>query len=106
QNFIRTARAKGASDAPSVFRHALKLACLPLLNFLGPAAAGLLTGSFVVENVFQLPGLGQHFVSSATNGDHPLAMATAAFYALLIVAFNLVVDIIQAVLNPRIGFKT
>ena len=106
QDFIRTARAKGASEAAVVFRHALKLSCLPLLNFLGPAAAGLLTGSFVVENVFQIPGLGQHFVSSATNGDHPLAMGTAAFYALLIVAFNLLVDILQALLNPRIGLKT
>lgn len=106
QDFIRTARAKGAGEPAVVFRHALKLACLPLLNFLGPAAAGLLTGSFVVENVFQVPGLGQHFVSSATNGDHPLAMATAAFYALLIVAFNLLVDILQAALNPRIGLKT
>jgi oligopeptide transport system permease protein len=106
QDFIRTARAKGASEPAVVFRHALKLACLPLLNFLGPAAAGLLTGSFVVENIFQLPGLGQHFVSSATNGDHNLAMGTAAFYAMLIVAFNLLVDIIQAMLNPRIGLKT
>lgn len=106
QDFIRTARAKGASEPAVVFRHALKLACLPLLNFLGPAAAGLLTGSFVVENVFQIPGLGQHFVSSATNGDHPLAMATAGVYALLIVGFNLLVDIIQAMLNPRIGLKT
>jgi oligopeptide transport system permease protein len=106
QDFIRTARAKGASEPAVVVRHALKLACLPLINFLGPAAAGLLTGSFVVESVFQIPGLGQHFVSSATNGDHPLAMGTAAFYALLIVAFNLLVDIIQALLNPRIGLKT
>lgn len=106
QEFIRTARAKGAGETAVVFRHAMKLACLPLLNFLGPAAAGLLTGSFVVENVFQIPGLGQHFVSSATNGDHPLAMGTAAFYALLIVAFNLLVDIVQAQLNPRIGLKT
>lgn len=106
QDFIRTARAKGASEPAVVVRHSLKLACLPLLNFLGPATAGLLTGSFVVENVFQVPGLGQHFVSSATNGDHPLAMGTAAFYALLIVAFNLLVDIAQAMLNPRIGLKT
>lgn len=106
QEFIRTARAKGASEGSVVFRHALKLASLPLLNFLGPAAAGLLTGSFVTETVFQIPGLGQHFVSAAINRDYALASATAAFYAAMIVAFNLLVDIIQAAINPRIGLKS
>lgn len=103
QEFIRTARAKGAGELAVVFRHAFKLACLPVLNFLGPAAAGLLSGSIVTEVVFQLPGLGQHFVASAVNRDYELAMACAAFYAVLIVFFNLVVDVIQALLNPRIG---
>lgn len=106
QDFIRTARAKGASEKSVVFRHAFKLACLPVLNFLGPAAAGLLTGSLVTETVFQIPGLGQHFISAAVNRDDNLAMATAAFYAALIVGFNLLVDIIQAALNPKIGFKS
>lgn len=106
QEFIRTARAKGASERAVVFRHAFKLACLPVLNFLGPAAAGLLTGSLVTETVFQIPGLGQHFISAAVNRDDNLAMATAAFYAALIVGFNLLVDIIQAALNPKIGFKS
>ena len=105
QEFIRTARAKGASEGAVVFVHAFKMACLPVLNFLGPAAAGLLTGSLVTETVFQIPGLGQHFVSAAVNRDDNLAMATAAFYAALIVGFNLLVDIIQAALNPKIGFK-
>jgi oligopeptide transport system permease protein len=105
QEFIRTARAKGASEAAIVFRHAFKLACLPVLNFLGPTAAGLMTGSIVTESVFQLPGLGQHFVGAAVNRNFELAMATAAFYALLIVAFNLLVDVVQALLNPRIGFQ-
>jgi oligopeptide transport system permease protein len=105
QEFIRTARAKGASEGSVVFRHAFKLACLPVLNFLGPTAAGLMTGSIVTENVFQLPGLGQHFVGAALNKNFELAMATAAFYALLIVGFNLLVDVLQALLNPRIGFK-
>ncbi|HRJ09427.1 MAG TPA: ABC transporter permease [Prosthecobacter sp.] len=103
QEFIRTARAKGASETAVVFRHAFKLACLPVLNFLGPAAAGLLSGSIVTEVVFQLPGLGRHFVGSAVNRDYELAMACAAFYAVLIVGFNLLVDAIQALLNPRIG---
>lgn len=105
QEFIRTARAKGAPESAIVFRHAFKLACLPLLNFLGPTAAGLLTGSIIVEAVFQLPGLGQHFVGAAVNGNSELAMACAAFYAVLIVGFNFLVDVIQALLNPRIGFK-
>lgn len=106
QEFIRTARAKGATEKAVVFRHAFKVACLPVLNFLGPAAAGLLAGSLVTETIFQIPGLGQHFISAAVNRDDNLAMATAAFYAALIVAFNLLVDIIQAMLNPRIGFKS
>lgn len=105
QEFIRTARAKGASEGAVLWKHAAKLSCLPLLNFLAPAAAGLLTGSFITENVFQIPGLGQHFVASAVNKDFTLASATAAFYAVLIVGFNLCVDVLQAWLNPRIGFK-
>lgn len=106
QEFIRTARAKGAGEASVVFLHALKLASVPVLNFLGPAAAGLLTGSFIVETVYQLPGLGKFFISAAINGDHPLAIAISAFYAALIVSFNLLVDLLQAVLNPRIRLHT
>lgn len=106
QDFIRTARAKGASELAIVFRHSFKLACLPVLNYLGPTAAGLMTGSIVIETVFQLPGLGQHFVGAAVNRDFVLAMATAAFYAVLIIGFNLLVDFLQALLNPRIGFKS
>jgi oligopeptide transport system permease protein len=102
QEFIRTARAKGAGEGSVVFLHAMKLACLPVLNFLGPAAAGLLTGSFIVETVFQLPGLGQFFIAAATNGDHQLTIGISTFYAALIVGFNLLVDVLQAVLNPRI----
>ncbi len=105
QDFIRTARAKGASEFAIVMRHSFKLACLPLLNYLGPVAAGLLTGSFVIETVFYLPGLGQHYINAAVNNDYTLAMAVGAFYAALICLFNLVVDVVQALLNPRLGFK-
>lgn len=105
QEFIRTARAKGASEASVVFVHAMKLAILPVLNYLGPVAATLLTGSFIVETIYQLPGLGQFFVAAAANKDHNLAIAIAVFYAALIVAFNLVVDILQAMLNPRIRLQ-
>jgi len=102
QEFIRTARAKGASETSVVFMHAMKLAILPVLNYLGPAAATLLTGSFIVETIYQLPGLGQFFVAAAINKDHTLAIAISVFYATLIVGFNLMVDILQAMLNPRI----
>lgn len=105
QEFIRTARAKGASESSVVFFHAIKLASLPVLNFLGPAAAGLLTGSFIVETVFQLPGLGQFFIAASFNHDDELAIAISAFYAALIVSFNLLVDILQAALNPRIRLQ-
>lgn len=105
QDHIRTARAKGVSENAIVMRHALRLACLPLLNYLGPLAAGLLSGSFVTETVFQLPGLGRHFINSAIHKDFTLAMALAAFFAVLIVVFNLLVDILQAWLNPRIRLK-
>jgi oligopeptide transport system permease protein len=105
QEFIRTARAKGSSETSVVFLHAMKLASLPVLNYLGPAAAGLLTGSFIVETIFQLPGLGQFFIAAATNGDHQLTIAISTFYAALIVGFNLFVDILQAVLNPRIRLQ-
>ncbi len=106
QDFIRTARAKGVDERGVVLRHAKKMACLPVINYLGPAVAGLLTGSFVIETVFQIPGLGQHFVNSAFEGDHNLAMGITLFFAVLVVVFNVFVDLIQAAVNPRIGLKT
>jgi oligopeptide transport system permease protein len=105
QDYIRTARAKGVPQGVIVARHAMRLACLPLINYLGPLAAGLLSGTFVTETVFQLPGLGRHFVSSALHKDFTLAMALAAFFAALIVFFNLLVDVLQAWLNPRIRLR-
>ncbi len=105
QDHIRTARAKGLGEKAIIMRHALRLACLPLLNYLGPLAAGLLSGSFVTETVFQLPGLGRHFINSALHKDFTLAMALAAFFATLIVVFNLIVDVLQAWMNPRIRLK-
>ncbi|MGV3660128.1 MAG: ABC transporter permease [Prosthecobacter sp.] len=105
QEFIRTARAKGADETSVVFVHAMKLAILPVLNYLGPIAATLLTGSFIVETIYQLPGLGQFFVTAAINKDHSLAIAISVFYAALIVGFNIVVDILQAMLNPRIRLQ-
>jgi oligopeptide transport system permease protein len=101
QDFIRTARAKGASEARVIFRHAVRGGLLPVISFLGPAVAGILTGSFVIETIFNIPGLGKHFVTSVFNRDATLTIGTALFYATLIVVLNLVVDIVQLWINPK-----
>lgn len=101
QDFIRTARAKGLSETRVVFRHALKGGLLPVVSFLGPALAGILTGSFVIESIFQIPGLGYDFVTSAFNRDYTLVTGTVILYAVLIITFNLLVDIAVVWLNPR-----
>jgi len=104
QDFIRTARAKGATEARVIFRHALRGGLLPVVSFLGPAVAGILTGSFVIETIFQIPGLGREFVNSAFNRDYTLVMGTVILYAALIVTLNLVVDVVQVWLNPKLKF--
>lgn len=101
QDYIRTARAKGASTWRVVIHHALRNALLPVVSFLGPATAGLITGSFVVETVFQIPGLGTMFVTSALNRDYWLVLGLVVFYATLVVLFNAVVDLLIALLDPR-----
>ncbi len=105
QDFIRTARAKGASLPRIVFKHSLRGGLLPVVSFLGPAIAGLLTGSFVVESIFQIPGLGRFFVTSAFNRDYTMVMGTVLFYATLIIFLNLVVDVVQVWLNPKLRFE-
>ncbi len=100
-DFIRTARAKGLSETRVVLRHALRGGMQPVVAFLGPATAGLLTGSFAVETVFQIPGLGREFVQAALNRDYTMIMGTVLFYAALILLFNLIVDLAQAWLDPR-----
>lgn len=105
QDFIRTARAKGASETRIVFRHALRGGLLPVVTFLGPATAGIITGSFVIETIFQIPGLGREFVNSAFNRDYTLILGTVILYASLISAFNLLVDVVQVWLNPRLKFE-
>jgi len=104
QDFIRTARAKGANATRVLFRHALRGGLLPVVSFLGPAAAGIVTGSFVIEMIFQIPGLGRHFVTSAFNRDFTMITGIVVFYAALIVFFNLAVDIVQIWLNPKLKF--
>lgn len=105
QDFIRTARAKGASPIRVIRKHALRGGLLPVISFLGPATAGLLTGSFVVETIFDIPGLGRYFVTSAFNRDYLLLMGAVMFYAILIVFMNLVVDVLQVWLNPKLRFE-
>ncbi len=102
QDFIRTARAKGLSEARVVLRHALRGGIAPVVSFLGPAAAGMLTGSFVVETIFQIPGLGRRFVESAFNRDYTLIIGTVLVYATLIILFNLIVDLVHLWLDPRL----
>ena len=104
-DFIRTARAKGLSERTVLLDHALRNAWLPVLGYLGPAAAAIFTGSFVVEKIFAIPGVGQHFVDSALHRDHPMILATVLLYAVMLVAFNLAVDIGYAWLDPRIRYE-
>jgi oligopeptide transport system permease protein len=105
QDFIRTARAKGASTTRIVFKHALRGGIAPVISFLGPTTAGIITGSFVIETIFGIPGLGRFFITSVSNRDYTLVCGTVVFYAALIVFFNLVVDIVQVWLNPRLRFE-
>ena len=101
-NYVRTARAKGLPAHRVVFKHALRAAILPLVSYLGPACAGLLTGSLVVEKIFNLPGLGKFFVISALQRDYTVVMGMVIFYAGLILFLNLIADLLYAVLDPRV----
>lgn len=102
-DYVRTARAKGCSKSSVIWKHALKNAFLPVLSFLGPAAAYIMTGSFVVEKVFNVPGMGTHFVQSVLNKDQMLILAVVMVLSGLIVIFNLLVDVAYGWLDPRIG---
>lgn len=101
-DFLRTALAMGASPRELIWRHALRVAILPVLSYLGPATAQAMTGSFVVERVFGVPGVGQHFVNAALNVDPGLLLATVLAYSTILVAINLVTDIAYGFVDPRI----
>ncbi len=101
-DFIRTARAKGLPERQVIFKHALKVAVLPVVSYLGPLAAGLLTGSVVVESIFGIPGAGQHFVNSILNKDGFLLMGAVAVYCVLLVVLNFFVDLFYCLLDRRI----
>jgi len=101
-DYVRTARAKGSSRQTVIWKHCLRNAFLPVLSYLGPAAAATLTGSFVVEKVFNIPGLGQHLVNSVLNRDQTMILATVMIYSVFLLAFNLLVDVAYAWVDPRI----
>lgn len=102
QDFMRTARAKGRSETGAVLAHGLRAGIQPVVTYAGPAAAGLLSGSFVVETVFDVPGLGTEFIDSALNRDYTMLLGTVLVYGVLILLFNLAVDLVQAWLDPRV----
>ncbi|HAH98400.1 MAG TPA: ABC transporter [Verrucomicrobiales bacterium] len=106
QDYIRTAKAKGASGMRVILIHALRGGLLPVISFMGPAVAGLIAGSFVIETIFNIPGLGQDFVKSAFNRDYTLVLGVVMFYATLIIVLNLMVDILQVTLNPKLKFDS
>ncbi len=101
-NYIRTARAKGLRERLVVNRHALRGALLPVISYLGPATAAVVTGSVVIETIFDIPGIGRYFVQGALNRDYPLVMGTVIFYAVLIIVLNLIVDMLYAWLDPKV----
>lgn len=102
QDYIKTARAKGLSQNIILYRHALPNALIPIVTYIGPMAAGILTGSFIIESIFAIPGLGRHFVTSIYNRDYTVILGVTIFYSFLVIALNLLVDLIYPRLDPRI----
>ncbi|WP_370978655.1 ABC transporter permease [Agaribacterium sp. ZY112] len=102
QDYIRTARAKGLSEWQVISRHALRGGLRPVVAFLGPAAAGLLSGSFVVETIFQIPGIGRFFLQAAFNRDYTMILGTTIFFSFLIILFNLLTDLLQTWMDPKL----
>jgi ABC-type dipeptide/oligopeptide/nickel transport system permease component len=104
EDYIRTARAKGLSERVVIVRHALKNAFIPVATIMGPMFAAVLTGTFVIEQIFAIPGLGKYFITSINNRDYPVVMGTVLLYAFFLVIANLLVDMTYALLDPRIRF--
>lgn len=102
QDYIRTARAKGVAQHVITYRHALKNALIPVITYIGPMAAGILTGSFIIETLFAIPGLGRYFVTSIYNRDYTTILGVTIFYSMLVVGLNMLVDLIYPLLDPRI----
>jgi oligopeptide transport system permease protein len=105
QDFIRTARAKGLSEQMVIFKHALKNSLIPVVTYLGPLIAAILTGSFVVERIFNIPGLGRYYVTSISNRDYTVMMGITIFYAGFVILMNFLVDIVYVFIDPRIKLR-
>ena len=105
QDYVRTARAKGVAKRKVIFKHALRNALIPVVTYVGPMIASILTGSMVVENIFTIGGLGSSFVTSITNRDYTMIMATTMFFAFLMITANLITDIVYKIIDPRIDFS-
>ncbi|WP_293910936.1 ABC transporter permease, partial [Sphaerochaeta sp. UBA5836] len=104
-DYIRTAKAKGMKSTAIIFKHAMKGAMLPIVSYLGPAFAGIITGSIVVEQIFRVPGLGKFFVQSSFNRDYTLIVGVVIVYSVILIIMNFIVDIVYAQLDPRITYK-
>jgi oligopeptide transport system permease protein len=103
-NYVRTARAKGLPERVTITRHALKAAMLPVVSYLGPAIAGIITGSIIIEQIFSIPGIGRYFIQAALNRDYTLVMGVTIFYGALIIMLNLLADILYGVLDPKVRY--
>lgn len=106
QDYIKTAKAKGLPEHIIIYRHALKNALIPVITYIGPMAAAILTGSFVIETIFAIPGLGRYFVTSIYNRDYTVILGVTVFYSMLVVGLNMIVDLIYPLLDPRIKLGT
>jgi ABC-type dipeptide/oligopeptide/nickel transport system permease component len=104
EDYMRTARAKGLAERTTIIVHGMKNAMIPVVTIVGPLFAGLVTGTFVTETIFGIPGMGKYFVSSITNRDYPVIMGTVLLYATLLIVANLLVDLTYAWLDPRIRY--
>ncbi len=103
--YVKLARAKGLGKWTTVFRHTLRNALLPVVTYLGPLSAGVLTGSFIIEQIFSIPGLGRHFVTSIGNRDYTVIMGTTVFYSIILLLAVFIVDILYSIIDPRIKLK-
>jgi oligopeptide transport system permease protein len=105
QDFIRTAKAKGLSKSLVIYKHALKNSLIPVVTYLGPLIAGILTGSFVIETIFSIPGIGRYYVQSISNRDYTTMMGVTVFFAAFLIFMNFAVDIVYMLIDPRIKLK-
>jgi oligopeptide transport system permease protein len=105
EDYIRTARAKGVSEAGIIFKHALRNACIPVVTYLGPLIAALLTGTFVVERLFAIPGIGRDYTTSIGDRDYSVILGMTVFFGIFVVLCNILVDIVHVIIDPRVKLE-